>query len=1753
MGSPRSLLARRSKRSRRQLRLELLEGRYVLNGQAVLVNDAFSLHENGPQVSLDVLANDTFDDEYTGARLITSVSFGSEGGRIEIAADRRSILYQPPADFFGTETFVYAVDGTHTATVSVSVQSPLAFDHYYIPPDGTEHQLDVLANDAFWPGYVGERQITSVSVGSEGGGIAIAADGKSIRYTPPEGAFGKETFIYVVDELYPAQVTIEIPQALKSDQFELVQHDPPTVFNVLANDPFWTGYAGDKNITHVTASQIGATIQIASDGKSLVYTPPAASETVNLYGQQDSFRYVVDGAHEAQVTVILYRPVQDDWFEVDQDSTDFFFDVTLNDNYRDIHSQYHDVIDRVTSVTQSEKGGIVEIAPGGHGIIYTPPADFSGDDTFTYTADGLHRAAVRVSVTRPVRDDYFGGVIYQDTPGDVLNVLANDFLGNGYTGPRRITEVGPTEHGGTVTIRSDGEAVFYTPAPGYSGQDTFSYTVDGQLQADVRVSVVPLAQPDYTQFYPHAAQPYSLNVLANDHFNRGYAGPAVITGVELVSGSGVVSIQNGRTLLFDPSAADSHIIRYTVDGKYESTVSVYIRNVVFADQVVVDQNSPARQVDVLANDFHLQYPTYSYPGPRIITGVTQSVHGGTVTIAADKKSVYYEPPTDYFGPDSFTYTVDGFMTATVSMEVIRRVRDDQFRVDAADGPQTLPVLVNDLFGANYSGPGHITAVTATSAGGTATIGADGRSVVYTPAAGFVGTDTFTYTVDGALKAEVKVIVDAPPSAQSPTFGSMEDYTQFLLDDALVRYQYLFGNTAWGYGGPPFPPEFFGPGADAGRSHSETNVQVAGVDEGDIVEFDSEYVYMLTDSEVVIVDAWPAEELSVESRVEIEGRTIAEFLHGDRLTVISELGGGYYYPYLDAAGALLADRISPIFFEPQPSFTIVTVIDVSDRAAPTIVQTTSMEGKYVDSRGVGGYVYVLVSNPNAVAPRPEIIDEDNDPETLNRYETRDEYVARVTANPGVFIEEALPNYTSYGPDGEMVRTGLLNAPEDIHKPIVPNSFNLISVVSFNVEGDEPGLGDTSAVYSTGASAIYASLDNFYVFDSDHTREDGAVTRIVKFDWDPDTGGVDFAASTAVAGRILNQFSADENGPYLRIATTISNDNSGNWSGRDENLLFVLADDGGIMECVGSLQNLALNETMRSVRFLGDRAFVTTFRDVDPLFAIDLSDATKPKSVGHITLPGFTSYMHLVGANHLLTVGRNTPVGHSGPTQVSLFDISNLAQPLRIAEYTFERFSTSEAELDHHAFGYYAEHGLLGMPVARTFIERVDEDGDGYRETRRSIREDLLAVFSVDVAANPGQRLVLETEIEHGTPVRRSGYIGDKLYSIANDSVKVVDVTDLDTLITELVVVEPDEDDDGSFPPVLPADFLLHGITTGPPETDYPAVRTDPILMAAVDRARLDLAQHNNREAGAAMLVTAEASPDAPGGGYNLVFRAGDEHYLYRAGAEGAVELVDGEFEFSDSAGAWHAADISFAPPPATLPGDYNGDRRVDADDESAWRSSFGDSSVTTHLPADGNRGGTVSAADYVIWRKNLGRVANDAGGNGAANAGGYVTWQASFGSTSDLRADLSSDDSVDAADYVLWRKSAVTASAAHAAIAESGGAEASDRAFALTVAIDESKSDMSGEKADRIMDFTEFNSTRTLRLIRAGIARELAVERHESDLVLLALDSLSEESTEGFSDEALAARPRTKPFDAVDEAFGSFASLRTSSRLFGNQK
>jgi hypothetical protein len=281
------------------------------------------------------------------------------------------------------------------------------------------------------------------------------------------------------------------------------------------------------------------------------------------------------------------------------------------------------------------------------------------------------------------------------------------------------------------------------------------------------------------------------------------------------------------------------------------------------------------------------------------------------------------------------------------------------------------------------------------------------------------------------------------------------------------------------------------------------------------------------------------------------------------------------------------------------------------------------------------------------------------------------------------------------------------------------------------------------------------------------------------------------------------------------------------------------------------------------------------------------------VGHLTLPGFASYMQLIDDNHLLTVGRNTPTGFAGPAQVSLYDVSNLARPRLVDEYTMERFSETEAAVDHHAFGYFARHGLLAVPSIRSFIIRTDEDQDGYAETRTWVTENELMVFRIDADAQPGtnQGVQLVAEIGHDSAVRRSGYIDDKLFSVADNSIHVVDVAAPNTILGTATDLKHDEPD--------------------PP----PPIETGDAATAVMAAAQSDLAARLSVSPGAIMPVTAEYGPQ----GWQSVLRVDGNYYRYQ-GEGSTLQWTGGGFEFGPA-----GEPISWQNP--TDPADVNNDGQV----------------------------------------------------------------------------------------------------------------------------------------------------------------------------------------------------------------------------------
>jgi len=1419
----------RQKKTKR-CHFETLEAKQLLAADgAHIVSDSFQVKQNSDSQTFDVLLNDQFDDDYAGERIITGVSRGSAGSRIEIAEDVKSLTFTVAADATGAEEFTYFVDGEHEANVTVNISVPLRDDHFEFAPDRMTYALDVLANDSFWDQYEGEKKITLIGASTRGALVEISADGQSLTYTREEHVYGRETITYVVDDTFPSTVQIEIQDPLSNNRLQLVKFDAPHTIEVIEDDPFWPGYSGPRKITHILDIPEGTAATIAENGTSIVFDPK------DVVTRNHNVRYVVDGEFETTLNVLIENPVRNDSATVDANSRDFLIDVLDNDYYNDAfrYQTRHYIVDRVTSVTRSEAGGSVSISESGREVSYTPPTDFVGTDTFTYTADGKFEATVTMYVREGGTLSRDNLKVFQGTENNRLDVLANDFLGNGYTGERIITSVQQVE-GADISITVDGKHILFTPtADQYS--TTFTYEVDSKFETTATVRNEDIARHHSFEF--NAPAEHNLRLVSAIPENY-VDGEGVITAVSQPEYGRVTISANGKSVLLEPGNGNAYF-DYTIDDKYTNSVHVRYPRRLSHDTFVTHQNSLTRSFDPLENDFsngsNLRWGTYG--GPRQISHVQVSDGEGSASISPNGKLIDFIPSQDFTGTATVRYVVDGYLESTATIHVPRLVRHDRLRaVPNSETGEKLDVLANDLVGGDYQGSLTITDVTAGVAGSQISISDGGKAINYIPADGFTGTDVFEYTVDGMLKAEVTVEVNATAGELYPKVDSLDAFKELVLAAKPNENGWYFGDFSLSANSDSAAPA---------RDHSETNVQVDGVDEADLIETDSDHIYTLTQGQLVITQAWPADALQVLSRVDIPGDAVGQYLHGDRLTVIST---DFLVPE--------SDEPNTFYFQNSGKLaTYITVLDVTDRAAPKTVQTTEIQGTHVQTRRIDDYVYLVVRKNDSLSPQSKLIcDED----ASCRSETEEERQTRIENTFESIVQEVLPTYKSFGPDGELVRSGLLVEPEDIYQPLSEGASTLVSVVTINIANSEPGLTKTSGVLTTDASDIYMSLKNLYVTENHNdwsdTSQDRFTTKLMKFELQSGTGDIQFTSSGQVPGRTLNQFSVDEFDGHVRVATSIANSHTGNFTGHDDNALFVLRDDAGILETVGTLPQMALDQSIRSVRFYGERAFVTTYNTIDPLFSIDLSDHTNPKIEGYLTLPGFATYTQFVDEHHVLTIGSASARGW-GSLAISLFDVQDITQPVLVDQFRWDNTAFSPALTDHHAFGWFANHSTLAIPSQVNDTIRVDSDNDGYAEESVHTTDHLLHAFDIDttLTSRNDAGIQLKGTMELDSKLLRSAYIDDKLYAIAEESIHSANMSTPSETIGKVDISNP----------------------VGPPERPVFFYAT-PIEDLALE-AKLDLASRLSIGDDQVFSVATEVHGETT----KLLLRAGDQQYLYNA--------------------------------------------------------------------------------------------------------------------------------------------------------------------------------------------------------------------------------------------------------------------------------
>ena len=605
------------------------------------------------------------------------------------------------------------------------------------------------------------------------------------------------------------------------------------------------------------------------------------------------------------------------------------------------------------------------------------------------------------------------------------------------------------------------------------------------------------------------------------------------------------------------------------------------------------------------------------------------------------------------------------------------------------------------------------------------------------------------------------------------FEDYEDLKSFIEQSRLEASGGTSGGILEAFGSVAKASGVAAESADSGGGagdYSSTNIQVKGVDEPDIVKNDGRYIYTVTGESVTIVDAFPAVEMNVVEEIDVGRSVLGLFVNGDRLVVFSQ--GYEQRDYVENAGVGLSDSIRAPSY--GTSKVHVTTYDIRDRGRAREVGESVLEGNYANARMIGDWVYLISNNyiGNWEEPRLPMIEIDGIERRVEASEIR--YFA----------------YPDYG-------------------------YSYLTVTGLNVDD----LRVESEVYLTSSSStMFMSKDNLYltyyvnnwqgrvVDDKGDLVKNREKTRIEKFSISK--GKVRHEATGEVEGRVLNQFSMDEYKGDFRIATT-----SGQFGKDSVNNVFVL--DRGMSQ-IGSVEGLAEGERIYSARFVGDRGYMVTFKKVDPLFVIDLSEGKDPKVLGYLKIPGYSDYLQPYDENHVIGIGkdavdasltdtsrRNLDFAWYQGLKISIFDVTDVENPIESAKILIgDRGTESIGLRDHKAILFDKERETLVLPVTLAKIDESRYEGElpanAYGE--RIWQGAYVLDFKVDDIDVRGKITHYDEEYAdrwyygRQKAITRSLYMDDVLYTISGSKIKANDFWSVEE-ISEVSLGEVEDYDRG----------------------------------------------------------------------------------------------------------------------------------------------------------------------------------------------------------------------------------------------------------------------------------------------------------------------------------------------------------------------
>jgi uncharacterized secreted protein with C-terminal beta-propeller domain len=491
-----------------------------------------------------------------------------------------------------------------------------------------------------------------------------------------------------------------------------------------------------------------------------------------------------------------------------------------------------------------------------------------------------------------------------------------------------------------------------------------------------------------------------------------------------------------------------------------------------------------------------------------------------------------------------------------------------------------------------------------------------------------------------------------------------------------------------------------PGVSDDADYSRTNVQETGVDESDKVKTDGRYIYVAGEADVTIIDTNNdnATESSMKkiSRIDVDGYVDSLYLHTDMLVILYTPENGSGSSWTGKNDIEPIDMGMPYWIPVNAKIGIL-IVNISNPEKPLIDKNVQTDGFLVSSRLTGGRLYVISQYFPDIPPLERWYDgsEEDRSDTYNKNKQKLDALT---------LDDFIPSYQEYDSAGFMADSGRLIATGDFLRPENPSGGTIVSIITFDLA--DPAKDFVSLGFISDVHHVYASTNALYLLSTEYNNDfnkdmqpdvPDQQTRISKFDLS--ASSVVYAAGGEVPGRILNQFSLGEYDDVLRIATTTGYV----WDASSENHVYCIAEEDDALNIIGRLEGLAPGERLYAARFIGDKGYLVTFVEIDPLFTLDLSDPRNPLVAGELKVPGYSTYIHPIGKNHLLTIGKGVVAENNGVwyqgLQMSLFDISDFANPELISiEKIGDRGTESEALFNHKALTFWTENNLIALPVS-----------------------------------------------------------------------------------------------------------------------------------------------------------------------------------------------------------------------------------------------------------------------------------------------------------------------------------------------------------------------------------------------------------------------------------------------------------------------